>query len=53
MHPPFVLFDLQTSLGSGFPLPPPLYAGVAQIRPPPLGAMTPIFNQGQSGAPTD
>ncbi|XP_037537485.1 5'-3' exoribonuclease 1 [Nematolebias whitei] len=40
-------FALQrlTSLGSGFPIPPPLYAGMAQIQPPPLGAMTPIFNQ--------
>ncbi|XP_017276378.1 5'-3' exoribonuclease 1 isoform X2 [Kryptolebias marmoratus] len=40
-------FALQrlNSFGSGFPLPPPLYAGVAQIRPPPLGAMTPVFNQ--------
>ncbi|XP_028987929.1 5'-3' exoribonuclease 1 isoform X2 [Betta splendens] len=40
-------FALQrlNSVGSGFPLPPPLYPGVGQIRPPALGAMTPVFNQ--------
>ncbi|XP_068593767.1 5'-3' exoribonuclease 1 [Cebidichthys violaceus] len=40
-------FALQrlNSVGSGFPLPPPLYPGMGQIRPPPLGPMTPIFNQ--------
>ncbi|XP_029309344.1 5'-3' exoribonuclease 1 isoform X2 [Cottoperca gobio] len=40
-------FALQrlNSVGSGFPLPPALYPGVGQIRPPPLGAMTPIFSQ--------
>ncbi|XP_070775149.1 5'-3' exoribonuclease 1 isoform X1 [Enoplosus armatus] len=40
-------FALQrlNSVGSGFPLPPALYPGVGQIRPPPLGAMTPVFNQ--------
>ncbi|XP_008277072.1 5'-3' exoribonuclease 1 [Stegastes partitus] len=40
-------FALQrlNSVGSGFPLPPPLYPGVGQIRPPPLGAMTPVFSQ--------
>uniref|UniRef100_A0A3Q1GQX5 5'-3' exoribonuclease 1 n=1 Tax=Acanthochromis polyacanthus TaxID=80966 RepID=A0A3Q1GQX5_9TELE len=40
-------FALQrlNSVGSGFPLPPPLYPGVGQIRPPPIGAMTPVFNQ--------
>uniref|UniRef100_A0A3Q2V9U2 5'-3' exoribonuclease 1 n=2 Tax=Pseudocrenilabrinae TaxID=318546 RepID=A0A3Q2V9U2_HAPBU len=37
-------FALQrlNSLGSGFPLPPPLYTGVGQIRPPHMGA---VFNQ--------
>ncbi|XP_041805238.1 5'-3' exoribonuclease 1 isoform X2 [Chelmon rostratus] len=37
-------FALQrlNSVGSGFPLPPPLYPGVGQIRPPP---MNPVFNQ--------
>lgn len=36
-------FALQrlNSVGSGFPLPPPLYPGVGQIRPPPIG----VFNQ--------
>ncbi|KAM6989495.1 5'-3' exoribonuclease 1 isoform 2-T2 [Tautogolabrus adspersus] len=43
-------FALQrlNSVGSGFPLPPPLFPGVGQmgqIRPPPIGAMTPVFNQ--------
>ncbi|XP_072220368.1 5'-3' exoribonuclease 1 [Leuresthes tenuis] len=40
-------FALQrlNSVGSGFPLPPPLYPGMAQIRPPPIRAMTPVFNQ--------
>ncbi|KAK2821907.1 hypothetical protein Q5P01_021972 [Channa striata] len=40
-------FALQrlNSVGSGFPLPPPLYPGVGHIRPPPLGAMAPVFNQ--------
>ncbi|XP_042285493.1 5'-3' exoribonuclease 1 [Thunnus maccoyii] len=40
-------FALQrlNSVGSGFPLPPPLYPGMGQIRPPPMGAMTPVFNQ--------
>ncbi|KAA8586685.1 hypothetical protein FQN60_000521 [Etheostoma spectabile] len=40
-------FALQrlNSVGSGFPLPPPLYPGVGQIRPPPLGAMGPVFSQ--------
>uniref|UniRef100_A0A3P8S923 5'-3' exoribonuclease 1 n=1 Tax=Amphiprion percula TaxID=161767 RepID=A0A3P8S923_AMPPE len=40
-------FALQrlNSVGSGFPLPPPIYPGVSQIRPPPIGAMTPVFNQ--------
>uniref|UniRef100_A0A3B4YZ42 5'-3' exoribonuclease 1 n=1 Tax=Seriola lalandi dorsalis TaxID=1841481 RepID=A0A3B4YZ42_SERLL len=40
-------FALQrlNSVGSGFPLPPPLYPGVGQIRPPPMGAMNPVFNQ--------
>uniref|UniRef100_A0AAQ6A3E3 5'-3' exoribonuclease 1 n=1 Tax=Amphiprion ocellaris TaxID=80972 RepID=A0AAQ6A3E3_AMPOC len=45
-------FALQrlNSVGSGFPLPPPIYPGVGQIRPPPIGAMTPVFNQqGQCG----
>lgn len=38
-------FALQrlNSVGSGFPLPPPLYPGVGQIRPP-MGPM-PVFNQ--------
>uniref|UniRef100_A0A3Q3S9C3 5'-3' exoribonuclease 1 n=1 Tax=Mastacembelus armatus TaxID=205130 RepID=A0A3Q3S9C3_9TELE len=34
------------SVGSGFPLPPPLYPGMSQIRPSPIGAMPPVFNQG-------
>uniref|UniRef100_A0A665V6W1 5'-3' exoribonuclease 1 n=1 Tax=Echeneis naucrates TaxID=173247 RepID=A0A665V6W1_ECHNA len=40
-------FALQrlNSVGSSFPLPPPLYPGMGQIRPPPLGAMAPMFNQ--------
>ncbi|XP_069565881.1 5'-3' exoribonuclease 1 [Brachyistius frenatus] len=40
-------FALQrlNSVGSGFPLPPPLYPGVGPIRAPPMGAMTPVFNQ--------
>ncbi|XP_028282686.1 5'-3' exoribonuclease 1 isoform X2 [Parambassis ranga] len=40
-------FALQrlNSIGSGFPLPPPLYPGVGQIRPPTIGAMPPVFNQ--------
>ncbi|KAM3604372.1 uncharacterized protein V6R79_010194 [Siganus canaliculatus] len=40
-------FALQrlNSVGSGFPLPPPLYPAVGQIRPPPIGAMPPVFNQ--------
>ncbi|KAM4552560.1 LOW QUALITY PROTEIN: 5'-3' exoribonuclease 1 [Odontesthes bonariensis] len=39
-------FALQrlNSVGSGFPLPPPL-SGLGQIRPPPIRAMTPVFNQ--------
>lgn len=39
-------FALQrlNSVGSGFPLPPPLYPGLSQIRPP-IGAMTPVFSQ--------
>uniref|UniRef100_A0A4W6BRE4 5'-3' exoribonuclease 1 n=1 Tax=Lates calcarifer TaxID=8187 RepID=A0A4W6BRE4_LATCA len=44
-------FALQrlNSVGSGFPLPPPLYPGVGQIRPPPIGAMTPVFKPTRSG----
>ncbi|XP_047224716.1 5'-3' exoribonuclease 1 isoform X2 [Girardinichthys multiradiatus] len=40
-------FALQrlNSLGSGFPLPPHLYPGMAQMQRPPLGAMPPVFNQ--------
>ncbi|XP_020484974.2 5'-3' exoribonuclease 1 [Labrus bergylta] len=40
-------FALQrlNSVGSGFPLPPPIFPGVGQIRPPPIGAMPPVFNQ--------
>uniref|UniRef100_G3PMT1 5'-3' exoribonuclease 1 n=1 Tax=Gasterosteus aculeatus aculeatus TaxID=481459 RepID=G3PMT1_GASAC len=40
-------FALQrlNSVGSGFSLPPPLFPGMSQIRPPPLGPMTPVFNQ--------
>uniref|UniRef100_A0A8C6VPI3 5'-3' exoribonuclease 1 n=1 Tax=Nothobranchius furzeri TaxID=105023 RepID=A0A8C6VPI3_NOTFU len=40
-------FALQrlNSLGSCFPLPPPLYPAVGQIRPPPMGAVAPVFNQ--------
>ncbi|KAM9322764.1 5'-3' exoribonuclease 1 isoform 2-T2 [Pholidichthys leucotaenia] len=39
-------FALQrlNSVASGFNLPPPLYAGVGQIRPPPIGAMAPVFS---------
>uniref|UniRef100_M4AV83 5'-3' exoribonuclease 1 n=1 Tax=Xiphophorus maculatus TaxID=8083 RepID=M4AV83_XIPMA len=45
-------FALQrlNSLGSGFPLPPHLYPGIAQMQPPPMGAMPPVFSQqGQCG----
>ncbi|XP_027138852.1 5'-3' exoribonuclease 1 isoform X2 [Larimichthys crocea] len=40
-------FALQrlNSVGSGFPLGPPLYPGVGQIRPPPMGPMASVFNQ--------
>jgi len=39
-------------VGTGFPLP-PLYPGMGQIRPPPLGAMTSVFNQqGRSSSPS-
>uniref|UniRef100_A0A8C3AUM7 5'-3' exoribonuclease 1 n=1 Tax=Cyclopterus lumpus TaxID=8103 RepID=A0A8C3AUM7_CYCLU len=40
-------FALQrlNSVGTGFPLPPPLYPGMGQIRPPTLGPMTPVYNQ--------
>uniref|UniRef100_A0A8D3B2I1 5'-3' exoribonuclease 1 n=1 Tax=Scophthalmus maximus TaxID=52904 RepID=A0A8D3B2I1_SCOMX len=41
-------FALQrlNSLGSGFPLPPPLYPGMGPIRPQSMGAMAPrVFNQ--------
>ncbi|XP_053186193.1 5'-3' exoribonuclease 1 isoform X1 [Scomber japonicus] len=40
-------FALQrlNSVGSGFPLPPPMFPGMGQIRPPPIGAMNPVFNQ--------
>lgn len=41
-------FALQrlNSVGSGFPHPPPIFPpGVGQIRPPPMGAMTPVFSQ--------
>ncbi|KAG7525653.1 5-3 exoribonuclease 1 [Solea senegalensis] len=40
-------FALQrlNSVGSGFPLPPPLYPAMGHIRPPPMGAMTRVFNQ--------
>lgn len=40
------LFALQrlNSVGSGFPLPPPLFPGIGQIQPP-LGHMPPVFNQ--------
>ncbi|CAJ1071465.1 '-3' exoribonuclease 1 isoform X1 [Xyrichtys novacula] len=40
-------FALQrlNSVGSGFPLPPPLFPGMSQIRPPPMGPMPPVFNQ--------
>uniref|UniRef100_A0A8C7MTG9 5'-3' exoribonuclease 1 n=1 Tax=Oncorhynchus kisutch TaxID=8019 RepID=A0A8C7MTG9_ONCKI len=43
------LFALQrlNSVGSGFPLPPPLFSGVGQIRGPPMGPIPNIF--GQSG----
>ncbi|RVE61693.1 hypothetical protein OJAV_G00172970 [Oryzias javanicus] len=33
------------SVGSGFPIPAPLYPGLGQIRPMPMGAMPPVFNQ--------
>ncbi|XP_041847708.1 5'-3' exoribonuclease 1 isoform X2 [Melanotaenia boesemani] len=32
------------SVGSGFPLPPSIYPGRGQIRPPPMGPMMPVFN---------
>ncbi|KAM7378794.1 hypothetical protein PAMP_004392 [Pampus punctatissimus] len=40
-------FALQrlNSVGSGFPLPPALYPGMSQIRPPPIRGMNPVFNQ--------
>uniref|UniRef100_A0A672GCS8 5'-3' exoribonuclease 1 n=1 Tax=Salarias fasciatus TaxID=181472 RepID=A0A672GCS8_SALFA len=40
-------FALQrlNSVGSGFPLPPPLYQGMGQIRPSAIGPMTPVFSQ--------
>ncbi|KAK6302558.1 hypothetical protein J4Q44_G00269130 [Coregonus suidteri] len=43
------LFALQrlNSVGSGFPLPPPLFSGVGQIRGPPMGPISNVF--GQSG----
>nr|XP_029479754.1 5'-3' exoribonuclease 1-like [Oncorhynchus nerka] len=43
------LFALQrlNSVGSGFPMPPPLFSGVSQIRGPSMGPMPNIF--GQSG----
>uniref|UniRef100_A0A674EFL5 5'-3' exoribonuclease 1 n=1 Tax=Salmo trutta TaxID=8032 RepID=A0A674EFL5_SALTR len=43
------LFALQrlNSVGSGFPLPPPMFSGVGQIRGPPMGPIPNIF--GQSG----
>uniref|UniRef100_A0A8C8IWP1 5'-3' exoribonuclease 1 n=1 Tax=Oncorhynchus tshawytscha TaxID=74940 RepID=A0A8C8IWP1_ONCTS len=42
------LFALQRLvMGSGFPLPPPLFSGVGQIRGPPMGPIPNIF--GQSG----
>ncbi|XP_013995099.1 5'-3' exoribonuclease 1 isoform X2 [Salmo salar] len=46
------LFALQrlvsvNSVGSGFPLPPPMFSGVGQIRGPPMGPVPNIF--GQSG----
>uniref|UniRef100_A0A4W5PS22 5'-3' exoribonuclease 1 n=1 Tax=Hucho hucho TaxID=62062 RepID=A0A4W5PS22_9TELE len=45
------LFALQrlNSVGSGFPLPPPLFSGVGQIRGPAMGPIPNIF--GQSGEP--
>uniref|UniRef100_A0A8C3GAS8 5'-3' exoribonuclease 1 n=1 Tax=Cyclopterus lumpus TaxID=8103 RepID=A0A8C3GAS8_CYCLU len=48
-------FALQrlNSVGTGFPLPPPLYPGMGQIRPPTLGPMTPVYNQqGRSSSPS-
>ncbi|XP_035984960.1 5'-3' exoribonuclease 1 [Fundulus heteroclitus] len=41
------IFALQrlNSLGSGFPLLPHLYPGMAQMPRPPMGAMPPVFNQ--------
>ncbi|KAM8850393.1 5'-3' exoribonuclease 1 isoform 2-T2 [Spinachia spinachia] len=41
----FLALQRLNSVGSGFPLPPPLFPGMGQIRPPPLGPMTPVFNQ--------
>uniref|UniRef100_A0A8C8JYY3 5'-3' exoribonuclease 1 n=1 Tax=Oncorhynchus tshawytscha TaxID=74940 RepID=A0A8C8JYY3_ONCTS len=43
------LFALQrlNSVGSGFPMPPPLFSGVSQIRGPSMGPMPNVF--GQSG----
>ncbi|TMS09737.1 5'-3' exoribonuclease 1 [Larimichthys crocea] len=47
MAPPEFSFigNRQNSVGSGFPLGPPLYPGVGQIRPPPMGPMASVFNQ--------
>uniref|UniRef100_A0A4W5P316 5'-3' exoribonuclease 1 n=1 Tax=Hucho hucho TaxID=62062 RepID=A0A4W5P316_9TELE len=41
------LFALQrlNSVGSGFPLPPPLFSGVGQIRGPPMGPIPNVFGQ--------
>ncbi|XP_047445399.1 5'-3' exoribonuclease 1 [Mugil cephalus] len=41
----FFVLQRLNSVGSGFPLPPPLYPGVGQIRPPNIGAMASVFNQ--------
>ncbi|XP_030607543.1 5'-3' exoribonuclease 1 isoform X2 [Archocentrus centrarchus] len=41
----FLTLQRLNSVGSGFPLPPPLYRGVGQIRPPHIGAMPSVFNQ--------
>lgn len=41
------VFALQrlNSVGSGFPLPPPLYPGMGPIRPPRMGGGPPVFSQ--------
>ncbi|KAJ3594424.1 hypothetical protein NHX12_003731 [Muraenolepis orangiensis] len=37
-----------TSMGPGFPLPPPMFSGIRPMRPPHMGATPPLFNQSVS-----